>query len=90
MDVKLYFFQSPGTSTDYHNFSNIKDSGQVTTSANSTRTLGCISSGLIDVQVPQVITNLIFVYSRKVVAFLIPSYQTKSLRAVWQSVIRED
>ncbi|KAK4825808.1 hypothetical protein QYF61_002413 [Mycteria americana] len=39
---------SPGTSPDCHDFSNIMESGLATTSANSFRTLGCISSGPID------------------------------------------
>jgi len=37
---------------------------------------------LVDVQVPQVITNLIFTYSGRDVASPIPSYQTKHLSAV--------
>ncbi|XP_053908173.1 olfactory receptor 14A16-like [Cuculus canorus] len=42
------FFQSPGTSPDCHGFSAIMESGLATTSANSLRTLGCISSRPID------------------------------------------
>ena len=45
---------------------------------------------LVDVQVLQVVTNLIFAYSGRDIASLIPSYQTKYLRAVWRAVIRED
>ncbi|KAK4810922.1 hypothetical protein QYF61_013330 [Mycteria americana] len=40
--------QSPGTSPNCHDFSNIMESGLATTSANSLRTLGCMSSGPID------------------------------------------
>jgi len=40
--VTLPFFQSPGISPDCHNFSNIIESGLVTTSPNSLQTLGCI------------------------------------------------
>ncbi|KAK4807049.1 hypothetical protein QYF61_018390 [Mycteria americana] len=40
--------QSPRTSPDCHDFSNIMESGLAATSANSLRTLGCISSGPID------------------------------------------
>ncbi|KAK4832883.1 hypothetical protein QYF61_026433 [Mycteria americana] len=39
---------SPGTSPDCNDFSNIMESGLATTSASSLRTLGCISSGPID------------------------------------------
>jgi len=42
------FLQSPGTSPDYHDFSNIMGSVLATTSGSSLRTLGCISSGPID------------------------------------------
>jgi len=43
------FFQSLGTSPDYHDFSNIMESGLATTSASSLMTLGCItrSHGLL-------------------------------------------
>jgi len=41
-------FQSTGTLPDYHDLSNIMESGLATTSANSLRTLGCISSGPTD------------------------------------------
>lgn len=42
------FFQSMETWLDYHNFSNIMNSGLATILANSLRTLGCISLGPID------------------------------------------
>ena len=42
------FFQSLGTSSDCHDFSNIMESGLATTSPSSLRTLGCISSGPMD------------------------------------------
>jgi len=45
---------------------------------------------LVDVQVPHVVMNLTFSFSGKDFASLIPSYQTKHLKAVWQAVIRED
>jgi len=47
MDAMFPFFQSPGTSSDCYDFSNIVKSGLASTSANSLRTLGCISSGPI-------------------------------------------
>lgn len=40
------FFQSPGASSDCHDFSNV-ESGSATASASSLRTLGCIFSGPI-------------------------------------------
>jgi len=36
---------SPGTSSDYHDFSNVIKRGLATTSGHSLRTLGCISFG---------------------------------------------
>lgn len=42
------FFQSMETWLDYHNFSNIMNSGLATILANSLRTLDCISLGPID------------------------------------------
>jgi len=42
------FFQSPGTSPDCHDFSDTMESSLAIASANSLRTLGCLSSGPID------------------------------------------
>jgi len=50
-----------------------------TTSAYSLRTLGLINTEthrLVDIQVPQVVTNLVFAYSGRDVASPVPSYQT--------------
>ena len=44
----IAFFQSPGTSTECHAFSNMIESDLVTVSDISFRTLGCISSELVD------------------------------------------
>jgi len=44
------FFQSLGTSPDCHDLWNIMESGLAMTSANSLRTLGCISSGPTDLR----------------------------------------
>jgi len=43
--MTLPFLQSPGTSPDWCDFSNVVESGLATTSANSLRTLGYISMG---------------------------------------------
>ena len=48
MAAVLPFFQSPGTSPECRDFSNIMEGGLETTSATSLRTLGCISSGPMD------------------------------------------
>ena len=45
---------------------------------------------LVDDQVPQVVTNLIFTHSGRGIAFLITSFWTVCLRAVWWAVTRED
>ena len=76
-----FFFQSPGTLPDCHKFSNIREVGLVTTPVNSLRTLGCTPSThrLVDVQVPQVVTNLIFAYSVKGTASPVLSHQTRCL-----------
>jgi len=85
MGVILSFFQSPGTSPDFH-FSNLIERGLATTSASSLRTLACISSDashpVLDVQDLQVATNLILAYSGRDVAFSDSTYQSKHLRAV--------
>ncbi|KAK4816375.1 hypothetical protein QYF61_016279 [Mycteria americana] len=44
-----YLSNSPRTSPDCHDFSNIMESDLATTPANSLRALGCISSGPIDI-----------------------------------------
>jgi len=44
---------------------------------------------LVDVQIPQVVTNLIFTCSGRDAASPVFSYQTKHLRDVWQAVTRE-
>ena len=80
------FSQLPGTSPDCHDFSNITEEGLATTSASSLRTLGCILSGMY-VQVPQVVTNLIFTYSERVFAPPVPVLQSTDSRGVgkdWQ------
>jgi len=48
MGTMFPFFQSPGTSPDCHNLSNIVESDMAMTSGNSLRTLGSILSGPID------------------------------------------
>jgi len=48
MSAMLPFFQLPGTSSDCHDFLSVIEKDMATKSANSLRTLGCISSGPID------------------------------------------
>jgi len=48
MGVTFSFFQSPGTSPDSYDFSNMMESSLATTSASSFRTLGCMLSDSID------------------------------------------
>ena len=56
----------------------------MTTSANSLRTLGCISKshGLVYIQVPQVISDLIFSYDGKDFVPLVLALRFRDLRDV--------
>ena len=94
MSVMLPFFQSPETSTDCHNFSNITESDLVTTAANSLKALGCILLGHIDLWMIRFLRWSETWSSLTVGETLLPQspppYLTKCLRALWQAVTRED
>lgn len=45
---------------------------------------------VVDVQIPQIVTNLSLAYSRRDIASPVPSYWTKCLRAVRRAGVRED
>jgi len=66
----LPFFQSPRISPDCHDFLNIIDSGLASTSASSFRTGMYLfrTCRFVNVQVPQVVTNLIFTYSGRILS----------------------
>ncbi|RMC18194.1 hypothetical protein DUI87_05075 [Hirundo rustica rustica] len=58
---KVSVFQSTGISPDGHKCSNIMDSDLASTLASFIRTLGCISSGLIDACAPRFLRSLVVV-----------------------------
>ncbi|NXH95699.1 CTNA2 protein, partial [Pachycephala philippinensis] len=76
MGAVFPFFQSPGTSPDCHDFGNTLESGLVTPSTNSLRTLRFISFNLVHVRVPQVVSNLISSASRRDFAPPVPALQS--------------
>jgi len=93
MDEMFPFFQSPGTSPDCHDYSNIMESSLAMTPVNSLRTLGCSSSGPIDlmyIQVPQVVRNLIFSYSGMDFAPPVLILQSIHWRGMGREVASED
>ena len=92
----LPFSQSPGTSSDCRDFSNIIESGLAITSANSLRTPGCISLEPIHLWMLKLLkwSGTWFCLQQEGCSSPVLSYQIKRLRAlwwaVWQAVIRED
>jgi len=88
----LLSFQSLGNSPDCHDFSDIIKCGLATMLAYSLRTLGCIFIGahrLMDVQIPQVVTNLMFTYSGRDITLPVPTFWPIHLRGVWTAVTSE-
>ena len=69
-NCKITFFQSPGTTPDCHEFH--QDPGMHLTGTHR----------LMDVQVYQVALNLIFAYTGRDIASLVPTFQPLSLRGM--------
>lgn len=93
MGLTLPFFQSPGTSPHWHKYSETIENIFGTTSAISLRTLGHISSRpirLMDVQVPQAVTNLIFSYSRRDNTSPLTTFRTIVSRPVCRAIASEN
>lgn len=70
----VFLFQSLATLPDSHDFSNVIESDLVTTSANSLGMHLIRTHRFMDAQVPLVVVNLIFTYSRKDIAPLVPTF----------------
>ena len=68
------------------------ESGLAMTSANSLRTLGCTSSGpiVMHIQVPQLVTNLVFTYSGRGFSPLVPILQSIGWGGARREVASED
>lgn len=87
----LPLFQSPGISHDCHDFSNTMKSGFVTTSANSLRTPGCISSCPMDLCISSSGgPDQIFIYSGSNFVPSVPILLSTHSRAVGRKVAIED
>lgn len=77
MTTEFRVYQSQGISFDWQDFKNTSESGLATTSAVSLETLGCILSatcGLLCVQVPQMVSNLILYNGREFIPW-VPAFK---------------
>lgn len=84
-------FQSLGTSSECHDFSNMMYSDPRTISASYLRSLGCISLGSMDyVHVPQMLSNLIFSCDGWAFIPPIPTLRLRHLRHVGGAITNED
>ena len=87
----LLLFQLFGTSPDCHDFSNLEGSALAESSASSLRSYGCTSRhGLVHLQVPWMVSNLVFSYSGRFFILPVPALAVCNLSGVAGALAAED